>query len=77
MYKLVDSTRVSLIGVSIYACRCSGDYLVAYEEDSTLFVCLKSSLCDLVSKPNVGASKPQIIDARSNEELVKKVARKI
>lgn len=69
MCKLIDSICVSLVG----ACKCSGHYLVTYEDDSTLFDSIFSPFCNLVSKPSEGASKPHIVDANFNEELVKKV----
>ena len=47
------------------------------KEKLTLFDAMLSPLCDLVSNSIAVASKPQIVDIDSDEELEKKVVRKI
>jgi hypothetical protein len=62
--------------VSIHACRNSIRHLVAYEEDSTLFDAILSSLSDPLPTASVGGFMPHNASIDSDENHVK-VARKI
>ena len=65
-----------MAGASIHACRNSGRHLVAYEEDSALFDAILSPLSDPLPTTSVGGFMPHNASIDSDEEHVKKVARK-
>lgn len=65
-----------MAGASIHACRNSGRHLVAYEEDSALFDVILSPLSDPLPTASVGGFMPHSASIDSDEEPVKKVARK-
>ena len=65
-----------MAGASIHACRNSGRHLVAYEEDSALFDAILSPLSDPLPTASVGGFMPHSASIDSDEEHVKKVARK-
>lgn len=68
---------VLLVGVSIYACRHSGRYLVAYEEGNALFDVVLSPLCDIVPNFKSSGLQLEMVSLVSDKQHVKKVARKI
>jgi hypothetical protein len=65
-----------LAGASIHACRNSGHHLVIYGEDFALFDAILYPLSDPLPTASVGRFMPHNASIDSDEEHVKKVARK-
>lgn len=56
---LYKNLNVSLVGMSIHACKRSAHHLVIYGEDLTLFDVVLFSLHDNIPTPNASGLKPK------------------
>ena len=68
--------NTSFAGATIHACKNNGRHLVAYEEHYALFDAILFPLNDPLPIPSVGEFMPHNTSIDSDEEHVKKVARK-